>query len=295
MNLASPLPHPAWGGLVAAYFVLIGLPSGLRLMFSWLNATGYVDVVLDRTANWVSLVSLVVVGAMLVADLGRPERFYLMLTRFDRLSSPIAVGAKLIAVEGALLALTVYAERPARHRESLRGAAVPSLVARYGYQATRGGLAVVSFALALYPAAVLSRTWSSPLDGTSGSAMLFTVTTLVLGAGAATLLSGMLTDRSAVWHGARRALGVLLGGYAIAIVFEGLAIVGNPRLGAVTRSLGAGAAALPFWGGVVGLGIALPAAILTVAPGRRAAVCAAAIAAISGACFARYLLFSVAA
>lgn len=295
MSLAAPLPSPVWGNLIGTYFVLIGLPSGLGLISWWMAVRRQSSAALQRTADMISLIALVLVGAILIVDLGRPERFYLMLTRFDRVSSPISVGAKLISVKAGLLGLTVYADKITLFRKSSTTAQIPPRAAQLGQRIVRAALAAASFALALYPASVLSRTWSSPLAGSSGSAMLFTLTALLLGAGAVGVLSSLLPSCRDTRDTARHTMAVLLGAYTIAIIFEALAIGGDPRWHAISRSLTVGASAAPFWGGVVGAGVILPAILLAAGRRSRTPLAAASAAVIAGACVARYLMFSVGA
>lgn len=304
MNATTPLPEPTWGAMLAAYFVLIGLPSGLGLIGWWLASTGPAGVRLERNANHISLAALAVVGVLLVVDLGRPERFFLMLTRFDNLASPINVGAKLIAVKGALLAVVVLgAHRAARTITTDETApparsALPPHGARVAHTGVRVALLATSFALAIYPAVVLSRSWASPLAGTAGAGLLFLLTSLLLAVGAVAAVVGLAAPKAQLATLAtplRRALLVLLAGYAIALAMEALTVVGDPRLNVPLSALSSGGYAVAWWGGVLGLGVATPAVALRLFPSPRAALVAAGITGALGACLARYLLFAVVA
>lgn len=304
MNAAIPLPEPTWGALVAAYFVLIGLPSGLGLIGWWLASTGPAGIRLERYANYLSLAALAVVGVLLIADLGRPERFFLMLTRFDNLASPISVGAKLIALKSVLLVVVILGAYRAARAITTDPMAAPARPAfsprgtRWAYIAVRVALLATSFALAIYPAAVLSRSWASPLAGTPGAALLFLLTSLLLGVCAAAVIAGLTmpqADLAALATPLRRALLVLLAGFGIALAMEALTVVGDPRLNAPVSALSSGAYAVAWWGGVLGLGVTTPAAGLRLFPSSRAVLVAAGITGAIGACLARYLLFAVVA
>ena len=304
MNAATPLPEPTWGAVVAAYFVLIGLPSGLGLIGWWLASRGPAGTRLERYANYLSLAALAVVGVLLIVDLGRPERFFLMLTRFDNLASPISVGAKLIAVKGALLAVIVFGAYRAARTITTGETVAPARPglsphgSRLAHTGLRVALLATSFALAVYPAAVLSRSWASPLAGTPGAALLFLLTSLLLGVGAVAVVVGLAAPNAHLAVLAtplRRALIVVLAGYAIALAMEALTVVGDPRLNAPLAALTSGGYAVAWWGGVLGLGVAAPAAGLRLFPSRRAGLVAAGLAGAIGACLARYLLFAVVA
>ncbi|MFD0855285.1 hypothetical protein ACFQ07_23800, partial [Actinomadura adrarensis] len=65
---AAPLPEPAWGGLIGAYFVLIGVPSGVTLMCWWLRRRAVIagaghptgagtvgTAVVERYGHWTAL------------------------------------------------------------------------------------------------------------------------------------------------------------------------------------------------------------------------------------------------
>lgn len=293
-DLAAADARP-WGTLVALYFIIIGLPSGIGLI-AWLMARrGPGGAQFDRYANRVSLAALTVVGLLLVIDLGQPSRFYLMLTRFDNLGSPIAVGAKIIAVKTALLLVAIYAVERRRRGESAPdpGGAGPGA----SFQPiVRNSLAAASLALAIYPAAVLSHAWRSPLAGTSGAALLFLLTALVMGAGAAAVLVALAPPHLGVAElrePTQRLLVVLLASYTIVLVFEGLGVHGDPKLDALVAALVTGEYAVAWWGGVLAVGIAAPAAVLAALRPGRSALLAAALPAVAGACTARYLLFAV--
>ncbi|MEU8206467.1 NrfD/PsrC family molybdoenzyme membrane anchor subunit [Streptosporangium sp. NPDC049046] len=262
----------AWGPLLAVYVVLVGLPTGLTLMTWWVGRSGE-TARLERMGTWGALLALVAISLLLVVDLGRPERFHLMLVRFDNLASPISWGAKLIALKILLLLLVLYAIERRRLPEHRPLPRVTSVVA--------GLLLAVSLALALYPAALLARSWASPLAGSSG--VLFLLTALLMGA-AVIVLAGA---------DGRTALLGLLAASVVALAMEALALAGRPTDRALLAELVSGDFALLFWGLAVGTGLVLPAAGLLALPRTRLVTGLCAVAVLVGAAATRYLLFAV--
>ncbi|GLX99546.1 NrfD/PsrC family molybdoenzyme membrane anchor subunit [Herbidospora sp. NBRC 101105] len=261
----------AWGPLLAAYVVLVGLPTGLTLMTWWVGRSG-ASARLERVGAWGALVALVAISVLLVVDLGRPERFHLMLVRFDNLASPISWGAKLIALKILLLLLVVHAVERRRppDRPLTRLTRVVAVL-----------LLAVSFALALYPAALLARSWASPLAG--GAGVLFVLTALLMGAAVVVLLGGE----------GRTALLGLLAASAVALAVEALALAGRPDDRLLLAELTTGGSAPLFWGVAVGAGLVLPAAGLLALPRNRVVTALCAVAVLAGAAATRYLLFAV--
>ncbi|MFI6510305.1 NrfD/PsrC family molybdoenzyme membrane anchor subunit [Streptosporangium sp. NPDC050855] len=288
-------PQPPWGPLLAAYIVLVGLPGGLTLV-TWPLARrhSHLSAGIDRYGAWAALTTLLLVSVLLVVDLGRPERFHLMITRFDNPASPIAVGAKLIAIKTFLLSVLVYGlERRRRSADTavVTSGRITSLLS--------GALLLTSFALAVYPAALLSRSWASPLAGTSGSALIFVITALLMGAAAVLLVTSLLDVREGegghtpTLHLCRRAVLALLGALGVTLSFEMLSLAGRPPDRLLLAALLTGNLATVFWGLVVVVGIAVPATALLLFPGRRMIVVTGAAAALTGAAATRYLLFAV--
>ncbi|TDB89013.1 hypothetical protein E1264_09515 [Actinomadura sp. KC216] len=290
-----PLPEPPWGVLLAVYFVMVGIPSGITLYAWWINVQGAaVAAPVERYGSWAALGILAAASLLLVMDLGRPSRFYLTLTRFDNLGSPISVGAKLITIKMVLLAIAVYAVEQRRRRPEPSEGQVPSRFGTWCMKAVPYLLLATSFALAIYPVSVLSRSWASPLAHTSGAALIFLLTALLMGAAVVMLLSslfppapGTRADRR-FW---RRDPLVLLGFYCAALLFEGLSLHGDPPNRRLLAELLTGGLAPAFWGLVVFVGIAVPAAG-TALRSRRAACFVAGTALLVGTAAARYLVFA---
>jgi len=176
-----------WGPLLAFYFVAIGVPSGLTLAALWhRNRWPQHPGRVERWTIWTALAVLLVASVVLVVDLGRPAGFFLMLTRFDNLGSPIAIGAKIIAVKVFVLAVAAYLLRR-RHGPGDVPLRPGNAAARVLDTAVVWLLGITSLALAVYPTAVLARAWFVPLADTSGAALIFLLTALLMGA------AGLLT------------------------------------------------------------------------------------------------------
>ncbi|SFC92900.1 NrfD/PsrC family molybdoenzyme membrane anchor subunit [Streptomyces aidingensis] len=309
----TPMENVPWGAPLALYFTLIGLPSGLTLILWWRAARPATAAVpgaspgggggegwrLDWRAHWTVLALLTAAGALLVTDLGRPERFFLMLTAFGNWDSPISLGAKLIAVKSALLALALYLLWDllwARRRAAGPGGG-PLPAARGPARAVDRALpwllGAASAALAVYPAAVLARTWVSPLAATPGAALLYLLTALLMGGAAVQLLLLWPPGGAAAEDPARRRFTLgLLTVYAAALFFAGISVAdGTPARESLDALLNGGWSAL-FYGGVLGAGLLLPLLTLGLAGRRRWAQPAAAVGVLAGACALRFLIFA---
>jgi formate-dependent nitrite reductase membrane component NrfD len=300
-----------WGAPLAVYFTLIGLPSGLTLLLWWHHSRGEdTSTVVGWRAHWVVLALLSGAGLLLVADLGRPERFPLMLTRFGNWDSPISLGAKLIAVKSFLVAVALYLMWRRRRAERAAGRPLaPGGTARRTQRATHWALGILSVALAVYPVAVLSRTWIAPLATTSGAALIYLLTALLMGCAALQLLLALPPARQAVpalpagsasspaagpgtaSPGLRELTLALLAAYAAVLLFAGVSVPAGPAAAALDSLLDGDFAPL-FYGGVLGAGIVLPLVVLSLAGHRRWAQLTSAGAILSGTGAVRYLIFA---
>ena len=291
----APIPHAApWGGLLAAYFTLIGIPSGLTLA-TWWHRSRFptASLTLDWRTTWLCLALLSGAGLLLTIDLGRPGRVFLMLTRFGNWDSPISLGAKIIAVKTFLLAVALYLLW--RRRTASQGALGP--------RPARGStkhvdntvvwlLGITSVALAVYPIAVLARTWVSPLASTSGAALIYLVTSLLMGVATMQLVQtwGLeATGRQVAVH--RQATLVLLMTYAAALAFMTVSVPNGPAKEALESVL-TGSWAPLFYTGAVGVGLLVPAAALIWGREMRWARPTACAAILAGTGIARYLIFT---
>lgn len=239
-----------WGALLTLYFVLIAVPSGLTVVACarrW-RRPELAGTAGDRLVSTTSLVLLAVAGLLLVIDLGRPERFFLMVTRFDNLGSPISLGAKVLALKGLLLVVDLYLQ----HRS--RGpAGVPrppgDTLTRSTVSAVTVALVGCSVFLAVYPVAVLERTWLAPLAGTGAAMLVFALTALLMGAAAQLLLDGFAADPPPARMTAelRGATSALLAIWAVVVLLAAVSVLGDPAAADAVRSAGAAAG----WGLVV--------------------------------------------
>lgn len=112
------LNQVVWKWDIAAYYFLGGLAGGSSLLAAGADLTGAPR--LRRVGRTASLLSLAGSTYFLINDLGRPERFYMML-RVARPTSPMSVGTWILAAFG-----------PAAGVAALGGELVPVLARRSG-------------------------------------------------------------------------------------------------------------------------------------------------------------------
>jgi formate-dependent nitrite reductase membrane component NrfD len=288
----QPLPEPPWGFLLAGYFVLIGLPSGITLVSCWRRRFQPGSARTDQIATVLALALLVLAGLLLIIDLGRPTRFFLMLTRFGNLDSPIAIGAKLIAVKGFLLLADLYLLRRAQSPDGTRSLVAGDRSTRMVVAGVTWLLAAVSLALAVYPAVVLSRTWFAPLAATSGAALIFLLTSCLMGLAAHLVIDLYERVRPVTGMGSLRlaTLG-LLAGYVVVLGMQTLSVVGVPKLDVALSNAATGL--LAWCGALTVMGVVVPAVGLAVGRTRPAAQLISATAILLGAGASRYLIFAV--
>jgi formate-dependent nitrite reductase membrane component NrfD len=92
---------------VPAYFFVGGV-AGVAAVIATVGALAGVDPTLVRDARWVAAAGALISPALLVSDLGRPERFLNMMRVF-KTRSPMSVGAWTLAVfTPAVLAALVW-------------------------------------------------------------------------------------------------------------------------------------------------------------------------------------------
>lgn len=145
------LKPPVWEWKIPAYFFAGGLSAGSALLAAGADLTG--RPALRRAGRLGGFASIAVSTALLIADLGRPERFHHML-RVARPTSPMSVGTWILVGYGPGIGLAAAAELlPASLRNRLPG----RLLSAAGRPA---GLAAAAIApgLASYTAALLAQT-----------------------------------------------------------------------------------------------------------------------------------------
>ena len=94
---------PVWTWEIPAYFVVGGV-AGVAAVMAGVGALAGADAVLVRDARWVAAAGAAISPALLISDLGRPERFLNMLRVFKH-RSPMSVGVwSLVAFSSAVFA-----------------------------------------------------------------------------------------------------------------------------------------------------------------------------------------------
>jgi formate-dependent nitrite reductase membrane component NrfD len=89
--------EPVWQPEIPAYFFTGGIAGGCSLLHGFARVAGYER--LSKAALYVGAAADVVSPALLVSDLGRPERFLNMLRVF-KVTSPMSVGSWILFVSG---------------------------------------------------------------------------------------------------------------------------------------------------------------------------------------------------
>jgi protein NrfD len=246
---------PHWRWLIVLYFFIGGLAGGCYFLAALIDLVGRrTDRPFARLGYLIAFPAVVVCGILLIADLGRPERFWHMLLQSQtwrpmlKTYSPMSVGSwGLLIFSGfAFLSfLGALGDNDRRPRYALLRP--PSLL---GILITAlGGLA--AFFLASYTGVLLAVTNRPIWSDTTLLGAVF----LVSSASTSIALLGLLGSRRVPAVGSLRALARF---DTIVLVLELIALV------ALVVSLGSVARAwLNAWGallvlGVVGLGIVVP-------------------------------------
>ena len=101
------LKPPVWTWEVPAYFFVGGAAGAAAVLGAAAQVAG-ANEKLVRDARWIAAIGAAVSAPLLVADLGRPERFLNMLRVFKP-QSPMSVGAWTLVVFGAGSTAAVFA------------------------------------------------------------------------------------------------------------------------------------------------------------------------------------------
>jgi formate-dependent nitrite reductase membrane component NrfD len=126
------LKQPVWIWTVPAYFYVGGV-AGAALV---LGAAAQIQDddgslwSLIRTSRWIGLVGEASGSILLIADLGRPERFLNML-RVLNIRSPLSIGSWVLAAGGALAGASVALPRLLRDAAGLAAGALGIPLAGY--------------------------------------------------------------------------------------------------------------------------------------------------------------------
>jgi hypothetical protein len=119
------IKEPVWQPEVPAYFFTGGL-AGASSALGFLARVRGNDRLADRL-SWVALAADVASPALLIADLGRPERFLNMLRVF-KVTSPMSVGSWVLTASGAASTGSVAASLAGRTRLRNASEAVSALL-----------------------------------------------------------------------------------------------------------------------------------------------------------------------
>lgn len=252
-----------WGWMVSAYITTKAVAAGLPMVAAILHLLGLSPVALPGTALVVSLLFLGLTGALLVGDLRQPRRFLWVLLR-PQWRSWLVRGAYLIAAFSVLL--------PVMWLAGLAGIR-PQPSMWLAWSGLGMGVAVAGYTALLLAQARGRDYWQSPLLAVS-----MVADALVAGAAVAWMIGMADWEGGAmVVYEAGRTIPFRHGGHpdpARVCLMIGVALLAlltatellprhqtkNAELAA--RTITRGSLAVWFWGGVVGVGLVIPAAAL---------------------------------
>ena len=211
---AAPMPDvhgpflkpPVWSWEVPLYFWAGGVASGAAFVAVACDAAG--DAGAAVIARRVALAAVVPCPVLLVADLGRPERFLNML-RIVKPRSPMSTGAWCLAGFSGAAATAVLADALQMHRPARAAGAVGALLGAY-----LGSYTGVLLSCTAVPVWARSRAFLGPV---------FVSTSAMTGAAATRL--ALLARRGTTETGTDRALQAI----------EQLALVAHVGLNAANR------------------------------------------------------------
>jgi formate-dependent nitrite reductase membrane component NrfD len=239
------LKRPWWGWEIALYFFSEGISSGVFILAAMadLVAPGeYRDLV--RLSRGISFFTLIPCPPLLIADLGRPERFHHMLRMVKR-QSPMSIGAWALTVYSQFVAALFFPfVRRLIPERWVRVAGLPS-----------------AFTMLAYPGVLLSTTsipmWQQTrvLGAVLGMSSFATASSALL-LGTALTRSNHRTRVALEWISRSAHIGE-------AASLAAYHYTAGPMIKPLTRGRYAGM----FWSGAVGLGIVMPL-MLDLVPGR---------------------------
>jgi formate-dependent nitrite reductase membrane component NrfD len=149
------LKPPAWDWKIPAYLFTSGLSAGCAMLAAGADLTGRPS--LRRASSLGALASLAASTYLLIADLGRPERFHHML-RVAKPTSPMSIGTWLLAAYGPGVGVAAVAELTGgAARGGLIRGGLTRLLATVARPAGLSSAAVAP-AVASYTAVLLSQT-----------------------------------------------------------------------------------------------------------------------------------------
>jgi len=238
-DIHGPFIHaPVWSWEVAAYFWFGGMASGAAFVALACDAAG--DHRSAAIARKVALGAVAPAPVLLIADLGRPERFLNMM-RIFKPRSPMNTGAWCLVAFSGSAALAVAADVAGWPKAARPLGALTSLLGSY-----LGSYTGVLLACTAVPVWGRSRTILGPA---------FVATATATGAAATRLV--LVTSGLPQGHPTRRALGTLETGAMLAEL--SLSRLGERRLGPAGEALRSGRAGVTFRAakGLVAAGLSL--------------------------------------
>jgi hypothetical protein len=146
------LKPPVWTWEVPLYFFVGGAAGAAAVVGAAAQIAG-ADRDLVRDARWIAAAGAALSMPLLIADLGRPERFLNMLRVF-KLQSPMSVGAWTLTAFGTFAAAAAFAEKMRRRTRlpvTLVGDAAAMLSAATGLgMATYTGVVIGATAIPVW-------------------------------------------------------------------------------------------------------------------------------------------------
>lgn len=255
------LKRPLWGWEIASYFFLEGISAGAYMIATMADLFGggrYRKLV--RAARYLSFATLLPCPVLLIADLGRPERFHHMLRVFKP-TSPMNTGAWALTAYSLPVALLAG-------REMAVDGLLPEALQNLGQSLPAKFVEAVGLPCALtmisYPGVLLSTTSTPIWSYGKGLGVLFACSSITTGAAALTitLTGGECADST---------LAKLEKVETIGSVTEALALTAYlVTAGKTAEPLTTGRYAKLFWAGAIGAGLIAPALLKAFAPPTKA-------------------------
>lgn len=240
------LKQPVWGWEIAVYFFCEGISAGAYLLATLAELLGRRRFArLSRAGYLTSLATLLPCPALLIADLGRPERFHHMLRVFKP-SSPMNLGAW--ALSGFGTAVTATAARQLLMDGDNHGALMRSPIA---------GVVGLPFAMTMlsYPGVLLATTSTPVWSKSRFLGALMACSSVSTGAAATSLALG-------IGDGDANSPAALAKIETTARVAEGAALAAYVITeGDAAHPLTKGKYKWHFWLGAVAVGLVVPSLI----------------------------------
>ena len=254
------LKPPVWTWEIPTYFFVGGV-AGVAAVISGIGSLTGADALLVRDARWVAAAGALISPALLISDLGRPERFLNMLRVFKRRSA-MSVGVWTLVAFSAVVFTSI----------ALRLLTTPDDLATRALAASLdAGCVLTGLVLATYTGVLIGAT-SVPVWAKNAALLPLHFGASSLGAGAATIeLLGHHTPALNAIATAATVIETVVAARAPAMLFQADAWQSTPAILAGTVLTGPVALGLRLWG------LTSPAARI-----------AAGVAAIAGSLCSRY-------